>query len=41
MRVGSRWGTWRGSPVASFSGRVHFYEGHGMDVPALLPRLIA
>ena len=21
------------------SGRVHFYEGHGMDVPALLPRL--
>ena len=29
-----------GVPVASFSGRVHFYEGHGMDVPALLPRLI-
>ena len=28
-----------GVPVASFSGRVHFYEGHGMDVPALLPRL--
>jgi inosine/guanosine/xanthosine phosphorylase family protein len=27
-------------PVASFSGRVHFYEGHGMDVPALLPRLL-
>ncbi len=26
-------------PVAAFSGRVHFYEGHGMDVPALLPRL--
>jgi purine-nucleoside phosphorylase len=29
-----------GVPVASFSGRVHFYEGHGMDVPALLPRLL-
>ena len=29
-----------GVPVASFFGRVHFYEGHGMDVPALLPRLI-
>ena len=29
-----------GVPVASFSGRVHFYEGHGMDVPALLPRLV-
>ena len=28
-----------GVPVASFSGRVHFYEGHGMDVAALLPRL--
>jgi len=28
-----------GVPVAAFSGRVHFYEGHGMDVPALLPRL--
>jgi inosine/guanosine/xanthosine phosphorylase family protein len=28
-----------GVSVASFSGRVHFYEGHGMDVPALLPRL--
>ena len=28
-----------GVPVASFFGRVHFYEGHGMDVPALLPRL--
>jgi inosine/guanosine/xanthosine phosphorylase family protein len=30
-----------GVPVAAFSGRVHFYEGHGMDVPALLPRLAA
>jgi purine-nucleoside phosphorylase len=30
-----------GVPVASFSGRVHFYEGHGMDVPALLPRLLS
>lgn len=28
-----------GVPAATFSGRVHFYEGHGMDVPALLPRL--
>jgi purine-nucleoside phosphorylase len=26
-------------PVAAFFGRVHFYEGHGMDAPALLPRL--
>lgn len=29
-----------GVPVAAFFGRVHFYEGHGMDVPALLPRLV-
>jgi inosine/guanosine/xanthosine phosphorylase family protein len=28
-----------GVPMAAFFGRVHFYEGHGMDVPALLPRL--
>lgn len=28
-----------GVPVAVFFGRIHFYEGHGMDVPALLPRL--
>jgi purine-nucleoside phosphorylase len=28
-----------GVPVAAFFGRVHFYEGHGMDVPALLPRI--
>jgi inosine/guanosine/xanthosine phosphorylase family protein len=28
-----------GIEVAAFFGRVHFYEGHGMDVPALLPRL--
>lgn len=28
-----------GVPVAAFNGRVHVYEGHGMDVPALLPRL--
>lgn len=28
-----------GVPVAAYLGRVHFYEGHGMDVPALLPRL--
>lgn len=32
-------GTLAGVPVAAFSGRVHFYEGHGMDVPAVLPRL--
>jgi purine-nucleoside phosphorylase len=25
--------------VAVFEGRVHYYEGHGMDVPALIPRL--
>ena len=25
--------------VAAFSGRVHYYEGHGIDVPALLPRV--
>jgi purine-nucleoside phosphorylase len=25
--------------VVAFSGRVHYYEGHSMDVPALLPRL--
>jgi purine-nucleoside phosphorylase len=28
-----------GVPVAAFGGRVHYYEGLGMDVPALLPRL--
>ena len=28
-----------GVPVAGFFGRVHFYEGHGMDASALLPRL--
>ncbi|HEY7667382.1 MAG TPA: purine-nucleoside phosphorylase [Actinomycetota bacterium] len=28
-----------GVPVATYSGRVHFYEGYGMDAPALLPRL--
>jgi purine-nucleoside phosphorylase len=28
-----------GVPVAAFFGRIHFYEGYGMDVPALLPRL--
>ena len=32
-------GTLAGVPVAAYLGRVHFYEGHGMDVPALLPRL--
>jgi inosine/guanosine/xanthosine phosphorylase family protein len=32
-------GTLAGVPVAAFSGRVHVYEGHGMDVPALVPRL--
>jgi len=28
-----------GVPVVAFFGRVHYYEGHGMDVSALLPRL--
>ncbi len=28
-----------GVPVAAFSGRVHVYEGHGLDAPALLPRI--
>ena len=28
-----------GVGVAAFGGRVHYYEGHGMDVPALLPRV--
>lgn len=28
-----------GVPVAAYAGRVHYYEGHGMDAPALLPRL--
>jgi purine-nucleoside phosphorylase len=28
-------------PAAVFFGRVHFYEGHGMDGPTLLPRLAA
>ena len=32
-------GTLAGVAVAAFSGRVHVYEGHGMDVPALLPRV--
>lgn len=26
-------------PAVAFFGRVHFYEGYGMDVPAVLPRL--
>lgn len=32
-------GSIAGVRVAAFRGRVHFHEGHGMDVPALLPRL--
>ena len=28
-----------GVPVVAFSGRYHLYEGHDLDVPALLPRL--
>lgn len=28
-----------GVPVAAWFGRIHFYEGHGMDVPALVPRV--
>jgi inosine/guanosine/xanthosine phosphorylase family protein len=30
-----------GVPAAVFSGRVHFYEGHGMAGPTLIPRLSA
>lgn len=26
-------------PMVAFAGRFHFYEGHGVEVPALLPRL--
>jgi inosine/guanosine/xanthosine phosphorylase family protein len=29
-----------GVPVAAFSGRMHLYEGHGIDVPALIPRAL-
>jgi purine-nucleoside phosphorylase len=32
-------GTLAGVPVAAFSGRFHLYEGHGPEVPALLPRV--
>jgi purine-nucleoside phosphorylase len=32
-------GTLAGEPVAAFSGRFHLYEGHGVEVPALLPRV--
>ena len=32
-------GTLAGVNAAVFEGRVHYYEGYGMDVPALLPRL--
>jgi inosine/guanosine/xanthosine phosphorylase family protein len=28
-----------GVPIAGFLGRFHLYEGHDVDVPALLPRL--
>ena len=28
-----------GVPIAAWFGRIHFYEGHGMDVPALIPRV--
>jgi inosine/guanosine/xanthosine phosphorylase family protein len=34
-----RLGSLAGVPVAAFSGRFHLYEGHGPDVPALLPRV--
>ena len=32
-------GTIAGVPVAAFEGRFHLYEGHDVDVPALVPRL--
>jgi purine-nucleoside phosphorylase len=32
-------GRLHGVPAAVFSGRVHFYEGHGMWGPTLIPRL--
>jgi inosine/guanosine/xanthosine phosphorylase family protein len=32
-------GVLAGVPVAAFSGRFHLYEGHGPEVPALLPRV--
>jgi purine-nucleoside phosphorylase len=32
-------GSLAGVPVAAFSGRIHLYEGHGIEAPALLPRL--
>jgi purine-nucleoside phosphorylase len=32
-------GALAGVPVAAFSGRFHLYEGHGPEVPALLPRV--
>jgi len=32
-------GTLAGVPIAAFSGRFHLYEGHGPEVPALLPRV--
>jgi purine-nucleoside phosphorylase len=32
-------GTLADVPVLAFEGRFHLYEGHGTDVPALLPRI--
>ncbi|MEP6759370.1 MAG: purine-nucleoside phosphorylase [Actinomycetota bacterium] len=32
-------GTLAEVPVAAFSGRFHLYEGHGPEIPAILPRL--
>src|SRR5207248_1721999 len=34
-------GTLFGVPVSVFAGRIHFYEGHGMDGATLIPRLAA
>ncbi len=34
-------GTLFGVPAAVFFGRTHFYEGHGMGGPTLIPRLAA
>ena len=34
-------GTMGGAPVVVFSGRIHFYEGHGIAATTLIPRVAA